>query len=95
MFGSGRQYSVAVYEAEFGETGYWGEVVDLPGCVAQGETLEELMENVRTSIAAYEETLFEMGTEHLPRSSFTWNVSFGADDDADVGGLVPAGGHSR
>lgn len=90
MFGVGRPYTVAVYEADVGETGYWGEVVDLPGCVAQGDTLEELMVNMRAAIAAYEETLVEVGAESLPRSKFTLNISFESDDDAGVGGLVPA-----
>ena len=95
MYRSGRTYTVAVYEAGLGETGYWGEVIDLPGCVAQGETLEELLASMRASISAYEETLDEVGAENLPRSTFTWNVSFEPDDDVGVGGLVPAGGRSR
>lgn len=36
---------VIVHEAE--EGGYWAEVPALPGCFTQGETLEELLTNVR------------------------------------------------
>jgi hypothetical protein len=35
---------VVVHEAE--EGGYWAEVPAIPGCVTQGETMEELMANV-------------------------------------------------
>ena len=40
---------VVVQEAEKG--GYWAEVPAIPGCATQGETLEELMANVREAIA--------------------------------------------
>lgn len=39
---------VVVHEAE--EGGYWAEVPAIPGCASQGETLEELMANVREAI---------------------------------------------
>ena len=43
-------YSLIKHEAE--EGGYWGEVVELPGCVSQGETEVELIQNIREAIAA-------------------------------------------
>ena len=33
------------------EGGYWGEVPALPGCYSQGETIEELKQNIREAIA--------------------------------------------
>ena len=39
---------VVVHEAE--EGGYWGEVPAIPGCATQGETLEELLENIREAV---------------------------------------------
>jgi predicted RNase H-like HicB family nuclease len=42
---------VVVHEAE--EGGYWGEVPALPGCASQGETVEELLENLREAIEGY------------------------------------------
>jgi len=39
---------VIVHEAE--EGGYWAEVPAIPGCATQGETVEELMKNVREAI---------------------------------------------
>ena len=37
-----------VHEAE--EGGLWAEVPALPGCASQGETLDELMQNLREAI---------------------------------------------
>lgn len=42
---------IVVHTAE--EGGYWAEVPALPGCVSQGETLDELMVNVREAIQAW------------------------------------------
>jgi predicted RNase H-like HicB family nuclease len=37
-----------VHEAE--EGGLWAEVPAIPGCASQGETLDELMQNLREAI---------------------------------------------
>jgi len=39
---------IIVHAAE--EGGYWAEVPAIPGCVSQGETLEELDDNIREAI---------------------------------------------
>jgi predicted RNase H-like HicB family nuclease len=39
---------VVVHEAE--EGGFWAEVPAIPGCATQGETIDELMTNVREAI---------------------------------------------
>ncbi|MCC7049949.1 MAG: type II toxin-antitoxin system HicB family antitoxin [Alphaproteobacteria bacterium] len=39
---------VIVHKAE--EGGFWAEVPALPGCATQGDTMEELMANVREAI---------------------------------------------
>ncbi len=44
------KYSVITHQAE--EGGYWGEVIELPGCVSQGETEVELIQNIREAIQA-------------------------------------------
>jgi predicted RNase H-like HicB family nuclease len=41
---------VVVHEAE--EGGYWAEVPSIPGCATQGETMDELMANLRDAIEA-------------------------------------------
>ncbi len=33
--------------------GYWAEVPALPGCATQGETMEELLSNLREAIEGY------------------------------------------
>jgi predicted RNase H-like HicB family nuclease len=35
------------------EGGFWAEVPSLPGCVSQGETLEELRANIREAIEGW------------------------------------------
>lgn len=47
-------YKVVAHEAE--EGGFWGEVVGLPGCVSQGETMEEFRHNIREAIEAVLDT---------------------------------------
>lgn len=39
---------IIVHEAE--EGGFWAEVPAIPGCATQGETLDELLSNVREAI---------------------------------------------
>jgi predicted RNase H-like HicB family nuclease len=41
---------VIVHEAE--EGGYWAEVPAIPGCATQGETYEELLQNLYEAIEA-------------------------------------------
>ena len=40
-----------IHEAE--EGGYWAEVPALPGCVTEGDTKEELENNLREAIELY------------------------------------------
>lgn len=39
---------IIVHEAE--EGGYWAEVPALPGCATEGQTMEELVENIREAV---------------------------------------------
>lgn len=54
-------YTVILEPAE--EGGYIVYVPALPGCVTQGETIEEALEMAKDSIYGYLETLKEMGEE--------------------------------
>jgi len=45
-----REYTVIIKKDEDGF--YVGEVVEIPGCYSQGETIEELMENIKEAIQA-------------------------------------------
>lgn len=42
------KFAAIIHEAA--EGGYWAEVPEIPGCATQGETLEELVENLREAI---------------------------------------------
>jgi predicted RNase H-like HicB family nuclease len=39
---------VIIHEAE--EGGYWAEVPAIPGCATQGETFEELLQNIYDAV---------------------------------------------
>jgi len=39
---------IVVHKAE--EGGFWAEVPSIPGCVSQGETMEEVISNVHEAI---------------------------------------------
>ena len=43
--------TVIVHEAD--EGGYWAEVPALPGCASQGDTMDELLANLREAIAGW------------------------------------------
>lgn len=79
---SGTTFTVLVYEAE--EGGYWAEVADLPGCLSQGETLDELRNNVVEAIGACLQAHLEDEGPHAPKVISTWTLHV---PDADV---VPA-----
>ena len=42
-----------IHKCEAPETGYWAEVPALPGCVTQGETLEEVRAMIQDAVSAW------------------------------------------
>ena len=42
---------VLIHKAE--EGGYWAEVPALPGCVSQGETIDDVQANIREAIEGW------------------------------------------
>lgn len=49
---SERKFIVLIHKAH--DTGdYWAEVPELPGCVTQSDTLDELKECIREAISLY------------------------------------------
>jgi predicted RNase H-like HicB family nuclease len=56
-----RNYAVVIHEDPDG--GFWGEVPALPGCYSQGETVDELKQNIREAIAGVLDVLKEQGRE--------------------------------
>jgi predicted RNase H-like HicB family nuclease len=53
--------TVLVHEDETG--GYWGEVLELPGCASQGEDLDEMDRNIREAIEGVLEVKAEDGED--------------------------------
>jgi predicted RNase H-like HicB family nuclease len=53
------KYAVVIHEEP--EGGFWGEVPALPGCYSQGDSIEELMENIREAITGVLEVMREQG----------------------------------
>ena len=56
-----QNYAVVIHEEPDG--GFWGEVPALPGCYSQGETVDELKQNIREAITGVLEVLKEQGRE--------------------------------
>ena len=52
-------YAVVIHEEP--EGGFWGEVPALPGCYSQGDTVEELLANIREAASGVLEVLREQG----------------------------------
>jgi predicted RNase H-like HicB family nuclease len=50
------------------EGGFTAEVVDLPGCVSEGDTLDEAERNIRKAIELYLEVLEKRGVPLPDRS---------------------------
>ena len=55
---------VIIHKAE--EGGYWAEVPALPGCVSEGDTLDEIKANIREAIEGYLEVVQEDNIEVGP-----------------------------
>jgi len=54
-------YKVLVHKAE--EGGYWAEVPSLPGCVSEGETMDELRANIKEAILGWLDVADHIATE--------------------------------
>jgi predicted RNase H-like HicB family nuclease len=52
-------FTVVIHEEPTGA--FWGEVPALPGCYSQGETVDELLANLREAIAGVLEVMEEEG----------------------------------
>jgi predicted RNase H-like HicB family nuclease len=53
------KYAVVIHEDPAG--GFWAEVPALPGCYSQGESVLELMDNIREAITGVLEVMKEQG----------------------------------
>lgn len=48
-----KNFTIIIHKAEKDETGYWAECLQLPGCFTEGETIEEIRENMKEAILLY------------------------------------------
>jgi predicted RNase H-like HicB family nuclease len=53
------RYAAIIHQEAQG--GFWAEVPALPGCYSQGESIAELMENIREAIMGVLEVMKEQG----------------------------------
>jgi predicted RNase H-like HicB family nuclease len=53
-------YAIVIHQEPDG--GFWAEVPALPGCYSQGETENELIENIREAIAGVLDVMKANGT---------------------------------
>lgn len=61
------KYPITIYPEE--EGGYTALVKDLPGCMTQGETLVEVMENIEEARELWIETVYQTGKKDIPLPS--------------------------
>lgn len=65
-------YTVVVHKED---GGYWADVPELPGCASQGETVDELLENIVDAIQGCLAVHFEDEGTHVRHGKvFTMNV---------------------
>ncbi|MDB9309757.1 type II toxin-antitoxin system HicB family antitoxin [Aphanizomenon sp. CS-733/32] len=48
------------------ETGYWAKVPAIPGCATQGDTFEELLQNIYEAVEGY--LLVDVGSNTVPKN---------------------------
>jgi len=61
------KFKVIIHQAE--EGGFWAEVPGFPGCVSEGETLEEVRANVREAFEGVLEVMQDMPVEEPSKGS--------------------------
>ena len=61
------KYPITFYSEK--EGGYTAIIRDLPGCMTQGETLSEAMENIEEARELWIETVYETGKKDVPLPS--------------------------
>ena len=70
-----KQYPILVYGAE--EGGYVAEIEELPGCMTQGESLEEVFEGIENARRLWIEVAYEEGMEiPSPRTEQEYSGKF-------------------
>jgi len=60
------EYPLRIHKAE--ECGFWAEFPDLPGCITEGDTLEETLNNAKEALNGWITSRFERNFE-VPSAS--------------------------
>jgi antitoxin HicB len=61
------KYPISIYPEDAG--GYTAMIPDLPGCMTQGETLEEVVINIDEARQLWIETVYFSNKKDIPRPS--------------------------
>ena len=61
------KYPISIYPEK--EGGYTALIPDLPGCMSQGETLEEVIINIEEARELWIETVYFSGKKEIPMPS--------------------------
>ena len=61
------KYPISIYPED--EEGYTALIPDLPGCITQGETLEEVVINIEEARELWIETVYNSGKKEIPLPS--------------------------
>lgn len=75
---SNTQYQFEVIFTAQKEGGFTVEVPDLPGCISEGDTLEEAEKNIQEAIELYLETLEQRGVplpQREPKKTLKMNIT--------------------
>ena len=67
-------WRIVIHEAE--EGGYWGEIPAMPGCVSEGETVEECRANVLDAAKGCFECYLDMAMKKLAAGQARREVVF-------------------
>lgn len=62
------RFTVIIHEED---GGFWAEVPDLPGCCSQGDTLEEMIYNIKEAIIAVLSASVQMDDKQTQAAAFT------------------------
>jgi predicted RNase H-like HicB family nuclease len=50
---SSPQLKIVVHKAKAPDVGYWAEIPGMPGCITEGDTLDELHANLREAVQGW------------------------------------------
>ena len=73
-----RMYCMFVHDGGDGKGGLWGEFPDLPGCMTDGDNLEDLTKNAADALESWLQAATDLG-QTLPKASDAETLKAKAD----------------